>query len=115
MDPSGADFVHVVVESLKLAFADRESYYGDFANHTELGAALLSKDHALNRCNQISDVELRPSRIPGLEAQARLAVKIAAGAANSARGSSEPTFGRLADTKGRGDTCLIAVADRFGN
>ena len=29
MDPVGADFVHTVVEALKLAYADREVYYGD--------------------------------------------------------------------------------------
>ena len=29
MDPLGADFVHTVTESAKLAFADREAFYGD--------------------------------------------------------------------------------------
>ena len=29
MDPSGAEFVHTVAEAMKLAFADREAYYGD--------------------------------------------------------------------------------------
>ena len=29
MDPFGADFVHTVVECAKLAYADREAYYGD--------------------------------------------------------------------------------------
>jgi gamma-glutamyltranspeptidase/glutathione hydrolase len=29
MDPVGAEFVHLVAEALKRAFADRESYYGD--------------------------------------------------------------------------------------
>ena len=29
MDPFGADFIHTVVECAKLAFADREAYYGD--------------------------------------------------------------------------------------
>ena len=29
MDPNGAEFVHTVVEAMKLAYADREAYYGD--------------------------------------------------------------------------------------
>ncbi len=29
MDPRGAEFVHVVTEAMKLAYADREVYYGD--------------------------------------------------------------------------------------
>ena len=29
MDPFGADFIHTVVEAAKLAYADREAYYGD--------------------------------------------------------------------------------------
>ena len=28
-DPDGAEFVHVVTECAKLAFADREAFYGD--------------------------------------------------------------------------------------
>ena len=29
LDPNGAEFVHVVTECAKLAFADREAFYGD--------------------------------------------------------------------------------------
>src|SRR5690606_17953265 len=29
LDPNGTDFVHLVVECSKLAFADREAFYGD--------------------------------------------------------------------------------------
>ena len=29
MDPVGVDFVHTVVEAMKLSYADREVYYGD--------------------------------------------------------------------------------------
>ncbi len=29
LDPTGPEFVHLVAECLKLAFADREAWYGD--------------------------------------------------------------------------------------
>lgn len=49
MDPAGADFVHTVVEAMKLAFADREVYYGD-PNFSEIPIAhLLSETYAAER------------------------------------------------------------------
>ncbi len=29
MEPGGAEFIHTVIEGAKLAFADREAWYGD--------------------------------------------------------------------------------------
>ena len=29
LDPAGADFIHLQVECAKLAYADREAFYGD--------------------------------------------------------------------------------------
>ena len=45
----GTDFVHIVCEAMKLAFADREAYYGDpdFCD-VPLGH-LLSEPHAATR------------------------------------------------------------------
>ena len=63
MDPLGADFVHTVVECAKLAYADREAYYGDpnFAD-VPLGA-LLSDDYNAERRKLVgrnASLELRP-------------------------------------------------------
>jgi gamma-glutamyltranspeptidase/glutathione hydrolase len=118
MEPAGPDFVHVVTEALKLALADREAYYGDRPDAAAVAAALLAADYTAGRRAAIgpeASLAFRPGALAGHEAEARLAHAIAAKATEAAAGSSEPTFGRLAEEKGRGDTCHIDVADRFGN
>ena len=63
MDPFGTDFVHTVVECAKLAYADREAYYGDpnFCR-VPLGA-LLSDDYNAERRKLVgrdASLDLRP-------------------------------------------------------
>ncbi len=59
-----ADYLHLVVETIKLAFADREQYYGDPACTEVPGAALLSREYARARAALIdlrrANRELRP-------------------------------------------------------
>lgn len=120
VDPVGADFVHLVTEALKLAFADREAYGGDPA-HAEVPLnVLLSQDYAAGRRALIGPAaspELRPGRIAGFEALAEAAVARAAryrqARAGPAPGVGEPTMAHL--TARRGDTVHIDVADRWGN
>lgn len=57
------EYLHTVIESLKLAFADREKYYGDPDFSPVPMAGLLSKQYAAERRTLISDRasrELRP-------------------------------------------------------
>ena len=49
MDPLGNDFVHTVMECAKLAFADREAYYGDPNFCTVPLGALLSEEYNADR------------------------------------------------------------------
>ena len=44
LDPNGPEFVHLVVETAKLAMADRECWYGDSPDAPL--EALLSADYA---------------------------------------------------------------------
>src|SRR5207248_5938664 len=63
LEPSGADFVHTVVECAKLAFADREAWYGDPAFVDVPLDLLLSKRYADERRRLVKDTasdELRP-------------------------------------------------------
>jgi gamma-glutamyltranspeptidase/glutathione hydrolase len=64
MGHNSPDYIHTVVESLKLAFADREQYYGDPDFVQVPLAGLLSKEYAASRRTLIdsrrASVEQRP-------------------------------------------------------
>jgi len=64
MGHNSTDYIHVVVEGMKLAFADREQYYGDPDYVKVPLAGLLSKEYATNRRTLIdaqrASVEQRP-------------------------------------------------------
>jgi gamma-glutamyltranspeptidase/glutathione hydrolase len=115
MDPVGADFVHTVTEAMKLAFADRDVYYGDPAFSDVPLAHLLSEDYAAQRRKLISpqaSLDLRPGLVPGFETQ--LATTMAMLDADSQTGAVyEPTMAHLSEK--RGDTVHIDVIDREGN
>ena len=68
MDPFGNDFVHTVVECAKLAFADREAYYGD-PNFARVPlSALLSDEYNAERRRLVgrsASLELRPGAVSG--------------------------------------------------
>src|SRR3984893_3227160 len=53
MKHNSADYIHTVVEALKLAYADRDSYYGDPAFVQTPAEGLLSKAYAKERAKQI--------------------------------------------------------------
>ncbi|NKX63907.1 gamma-glutamyltransferase family protein [Labrenzia sp. 5N] len=116
MDPAGADFVHHVTEAMKLAYADREVYYGDPAFVDVPMSTLLSDDYNDARRKLISDTasfDLRPGVLPGFEDQvaANMAVIERAGIANT--GLYEPTMAHLSER--RGDTVHLDIIDRWGN
>ncbi len=103
MGAGSADFVHTVVECAKLAFADREAWYGD-PEFTDVPIELLlSRAYADERRALVGDTasdELRPGgsdpRLPRPVAGAHAA------------GAGEPT-------RVTGDTCHLDVVDRAGN
>jgi len=118
LDPLGPDFVHVVVECAKLAFADREAWYGDpgFVDvpmHTLLGAAY--NDARRKLVGDEASLELRPGRPDG--AMPRVLVggheAVIAGAGIGEPTIGEPTSSALGVVVG--DTCHIDVVDRWGN
>jgi gamma-glutamyltranspeptidase/glutathione hydrolase len=111
-----AQTVHLVTECAKLAFADREAFYGDDPDVPL--RALLSADYAQARRALIGEqasLELRPGtpdgRIPRLPEFVRAGKGIGAGSAPA--GVGEPTVAR--DGRTRGDTVHVDVVDAAGN
>lgn len=115
MDPLGPDFVHTVVEAMKLAYADREVYYGDPAFSPVPMEHLLSDAYNDERRRLIgaeASLELRPGIVPGFEGQRERTLAMLA--ATTGRGAVyEPTMAHLGEK--RGDTVHIDVIDRWGN
>ena len=105
MGLGSAEYIHVVTECAKLAFADREAWYGDPAFADVPIDELLSRDYAEERRALVGDeaaAELRPGSPGGREP--RLAAPVQG--VPVAPGVGEPT---------RGDTVHIDVVDRHGN
>ncbi|MFC0410470.1 gamma-glutamyltransferase family protein [Roseomonas elaeocarpi] len=116
-DPLGDEFAHLVVEAMKLAFADREAFYGD-PDFAEVPlATLLSEGYNAERRKLITEAatdEWRPGSPDGIAPRTDYAAAIArAAAAHEALGGGEPTVSRLGASGG--DTCHVDVVDRWGN
>lgn len=115
MDPAGADFVHTVTEAMKLAFADREIYYGD-PNFSKIPIEhLLSDAYSDERRKLIkpeASLELQPGIVPGFEDQYALTMDML-GVTSKTGAVYEPTMAHLSEK--RGDTVHIDVIDREGN
>ena len=113
MGHNSPDVVHTVVECAKLAFADREAWYGDPDFADVPLAELLDPAYAENRRTLVggeASRELRPGSAGGREP--RLPPFPAAPADGSA-GAGEPTVSRSGETYG--DTTHVDVVDRHGN
>ncbi len=96
MGHNSPEYLHTVIEAVKLAFADRDRYYGDpkFSKIPE--EVLLSKTYAAQRRKQIdpdhASMESRPGDL----------------------GASAPMRGGGGESKNRDTTC-VNVFDKFGN
>ena len=118
LGPTDPDFVHWVVESTKLAFADRENFYGD-PNFVEVPLETLLSDAYNDERRQFigpnASFEMRPGQIAGFGGDSVFREKNPdehdphAGA----QGIGEPTVAH--DGSSKGDTCHFDIIDRDGN
>jgi gamma-glutamyltranspeptidase / glutathione hydrolase len=107
LDLTSADGVHTVVETVKLAYADREAWYGD-GSGVPLDA-LLSSGYAAQRASLLeatASLVLRPGSPNGSNP---VLPSVAAGNVEQDASTREPTL------PAEGDTCHIDVVDRWGN
>jgi len=133
MGPGSADFIHTVTECSKLAFADREAWYGDPRDTEVPLAALLSPGYTAERRKLVShdaSGELVPGapggaepRLPGFAiagfaSPAGPAGPVPGDGGHRGHGAGEPLARSTAVSApelGLGDTCHLDVADSFGN
>ena len=116
MDPNGAEFVHVVTEAIKLAFADRDVFYGDPDFSDIPMSTLLADDYAATRRAMIGDSAsdaLRPGDLPGAEQRLAALTALAGSEEDVGLGAGEPTFADVPEIEG--DTVHLDVVDRWGN
>ncbi len=114
-DDWSADLVHTFVEGAKLAFADRDAFFGDSGDDLVTAAQLLDPSYLDGRralVGEQASLELRPGRVGGREPRFARAVR-RRGDEAVLSGLGEPTVRR--DGRTRGDTCHIDVVDRWGN
>ncbi len=120
-----AEMVHTVIECAKLAFADREAWYGDDPGVPY--ADLLSPEYSAARralVGPTASMELRPGspggRRPVLPAVLSEPFMAAAGPGGGdptlkvRKPTGEPIMAGLAK-RSKGDTCHLDVVDRWGN
>ena len=135
--PGSAEYIHTVTECAKLAFADREAWYGD-PDFTDVPLdELLSdgyNDERRKLVGETASLDLRPGRPGGREPELPEFATTSFGmtaregdgrsSADRRRGSGDPgidpatgePLGRSAHAQARrGDTCHVDVADRWGN
>ena len=116
VDPTDAEFIHLQIECAKLAFADREKFYGDPDFVDVPMQTLLSDKYNAERRGLITEqasLELRPGSIEGFGGVVALRQEQGSRLAVGNLGAGEPTVGKMG--KVVGDTVHFDIVDRAGN
>jgi gamma-glutamyltranspeptidase / glutathione hydrolase len=116
LDVTGPDFIHWQVECAKLAFADREKFYGDPDMVDVPMTTLLSDTYNDERRRLVTDkasLELRPGSVADFGAVVALRREQGQRESVGALGAGEPTVGRLGEVNG--DTVHFDIIDQAGN
>jgi gamma-glutamyltranspeptidase/glutathione hydrolase len=116
LDPAGPEFIHLQIEAAKLAFADREKFYGD-PDFTEIPITTLLSDAYNNERRKLitntASLDFRPGSVEGFGSLVKQRTQEGGREAVGAMGAGEPTVGRFGEV--RGDTVHFDIIDRDGN
>lgn len=116
LDPTGPEFIHLQIECAKLAFADREKFYGD-PKFSEIPIATLLSDAYNDERRKLvtekASLDLRPGAVEGFGGVVKLRRAEGQREAVGALGAGEPTVGRFGEV--RGDTVHFDIIDKAGN
>ncbi|HEY9232555.1 MAG TPA: gamma-glutamyltransferase, partial [Blastocatellia bacterium] len=108
MKPNSADYIHTLAEAMKLAFADRDRYYGD-PDFVKLPAKeLLSKDYAAARRRLIDPQRASLEQRPGDPTNLKPADS----------GHAQPRLtgqSQVPEAERANDTTCVNVIDKDGN
>lgn len=122
MGRDSAEYVHTLTEASKLAFADREAFYGDPDFVDVPMGVLLSDEYNCARVKKITkaaSLSIEPGSIPGYGS--KVIMRSASGEPGLAHGAGEPTMASFDDHPtdpsgvSRGDTCHLDIIDQWGN
>jgi len=117
LEAGSADLIHTVVEVAKLAFADREAWFGDSTSDGGVLPDLLEPAYAVARAGLVgnrADATLRPGS-PGGRTPTLPAAVVRAMSDGGAWPDGLATPGQGEPTVPRGDTTHLDVVDRWGN
>jgi gamma-glutamyltranspeptidase / glutathione hydrolase len=124
MGYASADYLHTVTEALKLAYADRDTYYADPAFVQVPGEGLLSKEYAKARAASINPARASTSFIAGDPLPFDSKVKswpfwkanVENAATSRTDRSGAPSDPLVAESSGiTKDTTHMAIIDKDGN
>ena len=124
LDATDPEFVHLVIEASKLAFADREAFYCDPNFNAVPMDVLLSDSYNDVRRSLITDQashELRPGVVDGFGGPVADRPKGQTYEGQNNTDLGEPTVARFDDLQTsdngatKGDTCHLDIIDRWGN
>ncbi|HXU36452.1 MAG TPA: gamma-glutamyltransferase family protein [Blastocatellia bacterium] len=107
MKHNSADYIHTLTEAMKLAFADRDRYYGDPDFVSVPASELLSKDYAAMRRGLIDERHASLDQRPGDPINKKPLIN---NGAHPALGQS-----KVPEAERANDTTCVNVIDKDGN